>query len=156
MIEAVFNTLVLLIGSFYIAVLIEAVPMFRGRTEMPVAVVTEDTFREELKSLPEGYVVIRQMTYGEKIMRSGMTGAMKLLKENKQSDYVGELSMETQKITLWDFANLIVEHNLEDVDGRTLNFKVEQDVRKLTSRIGEEVGTLIDKHNNFEDIEEGN
>lgn len=123
---------------------------------MPVAVVTEETFREELKSLPGGFVVIRQMTYGEKIMRSGMSGAMKLLKDNKQSDYVGEMSMETQKITLWDFANLIVEHNLEDIDGRALNFKIEGDVRKLTSKIGEEVGSLIDKHNNFEDIDEGN
>jgi hypothetical protein len=130
--------------------------LFRGRTPMPVAVVTEDQHRFELKSLEGAYIVVREMSYGEKIMRSGMTGAMKLLKDNKKSDYVGELSMETQKITLWDFANLIVEHNLQDKDGRDLNFKLEADVRKLSSKIGEEVGTRIDEVNNFEDIDEGN
>jgi hypothetical protein len=157
MIEAIFNALALLIGSVYIAVLIDAIPLlFRGRTKMPVAVVTEDQHKFELKSLEGAYIVVREMSYGEKIMRSGMTGAMKLLKDNKKSDYVGELSMETQKITLWDFANLIIDHNLEDTDGRKLNFKVEQDVRKLSSKVGEEVGTRIDEVNNFEDIDEGN
>lgn len=123
---------------------------------MPVAVVTQDTERFELKSLEGAYVVVRQMSYGEKMLRSGMSGAMKLLKDNKQSDYIGEMSVETQKITLWDFANLIVEHNLQDIDGSNLNFKLEGDVRKLSSKIGEEVGICIDKVNNFEDIEEGN
>jgi hypothetical protein len=123
--------------------------------DMPVAVVTSEPVRKDLKSLPEGYVVIREMTYGEKIYRSGMTGAMKLLKETK-SDYIGEMSMETQKITIWDFANLVVEHNLQDVDGRELNFKNEQDVRKLSAKIGDEVGTYIDEINSFQDIDEGN
>lgn len=123
---------------------------------MPVAVVTSEPVRKELKTLPEGYVVIREMTYGEKIYRSGMTGAMKLLKESKQTDYVGEMSMETQKITLWDFANLVVEHNLQDADGRQLNFKMEADTRKLAARIGDEVGTYIDEINSFQVIDEGN
>jgi hypothetical protein len=122
---------------------------------MPVAVVSEENHKEDLKSLDGAFVVIREMTYGERLMRSSLTGAMKILKDTK-SDYAGELSMETQKIALWDFANLVVEHNLEDVDGRTLNFKVEQDVRKLSSRIGDEVGSLIDKWNSFEDVDSGN
>lgn len=128
--------------------------LFRGRTAMPVAVVDSQPVRRELKTVPEGYVVIREMTYGERIMRGGMTGAMKILKG--KSDYAGELSMETQKLTLWDFANLVVEHNLQDKDGRELNFKLEADVRKLASKVGEEIGTYIDEINNFEDIEEGN
>jgi hypothetical protein len=147
--EAIFNVLKALF-QYWLAI------MFRGRTKMPVAVVTQDTERFELKSLEGAYVVVRQMSYGEKMLRSGMSGAMKLLKDNKQSDYIGEMSVETQKITLWDFANLIVEHNLQDIDGSNLNFKLEGDVRKLSSKIGEEVGICIDKVNNFEDIEEGN
>lgn len=123
--------------------------------EMPVAVVTSEHHREELKTLPGAFVVVREMTYGERLNRSGLAGAMKILKDTK-SDYAGEISMETQRLTLWDFANLVVEHNLEDTDGRTLNFKNEQDVRKLNSRIGDEVGQLIDKWNSFEDVEEGN
>lgn len=154
MIEAIFNSLAITLGLWWFVEVVDI--LFRGRAEMPVAVVTEETQRFELKSLEGAYVVVRQMTYGEKMLRSGMTGAMKLLKDNKKSDYVGELSMETQKITLWDFANLIVEHNLQDSDGRELNFKNEIDVRKLSSKVGEEVGTRIDEVNNFEDIAEGN
>jgi len=123
---------------------------------MPVAVVTGELFREELKSCPGGFVVIREMTYGEKIHRTGMTGAMKLLKETKRSDYIGEMTMETSRITLWDFANLVVDHNLEDKEGRALNFRNEADTKMLSSVIGEEVGMLIDKYNNFGDIDEGN
>jgi len=154
MIEAIFKSFVVAYGLWWFVEVVDI--LFRGRAEMPVAVVKDETERFELKSLGGAYVVVRQMSYGEKMLRSGMTGAMKLLKDNKQSDYVGELSMETQKITLWDFANLIVEHNLQDMDGRELNFRNETDVRKLSSKIGEEVGTYIDKVNNFEDIDEGN
>ena len=117
---------------------------------MPVAVAVDELHREELKSLEGAYVVIREMTYGERLQRSNLMGAMKVIKDTK-SDFAGELSMETQRMALWDFANLITEHNLEDTDGRRLNFKVEADVKKLSSRIGDEVGTLIDKWNSFED-----
>jgi hypothetical protein len=122
---------------------------------MPVAVVTEELHREELKSLPGAYVVIREMTYGERLNRTSLSGAMKVLKDQK-SDYAGEISMETQRIAIWDFAHLIVEHNLQDRDERTLNFKNEADIRKLSAQVGDEVGQLIDKWNSFEDVEEGN
>jgi hypothetical protein len=154
MIEAIFKSLAVLYGLWWFAEVVDL--LFRGRTKMPVAVITTEPTRKELKSLPGAYVVIREMTYGEKIYRSGMTGAMKLLKENKQTDYVGEVSMETQRITLWDFANLVMEHNLQDTDGRTLNFKNESDTKKLTAKIGDEVGTYIDEINSFADIDEGN
>lgn len=118
--------------------------------EMPIAVVDDELHREELKSLEGAYVVIREMTYGERLQRTNLMGAMRILKDTK-SDYAGELSMETQRMALWDFANLVVEHNLQDRDERALNFKLEADVKKLGSRIGEEVGALIDKWNSFDD-----
>lgn len=121
---------------------------------MPVAVVTDTKHRFELKSLEGAFVVIREMSYGERIYRAGLTGAMKILKDTK-SDYAGELAMETSRITLWDFMNLIIEHNLQDHDGRELNLKTEADVKKLHAKIGEEIGKYIDEVNNFED-EAGN
>ena len=154
MIEAIFVSLATIYGLWWFVEVVDI--LFRGRAEMPVAVVTSEPTRKDLKSLPGGYVVIREMTYGEKIYRSGMTGAMKLLKESKQTDFIGEMTMETQKITLWDFANLVVEHNLQDADGRELNFKSAEDTKKLAAKIGDEVGTYIDAINSFEDIDAGN
>ena len=122
---------------------------------MPVAVVTGLTERHDLKTLEGGFVVVREMSYGERIMRQSMSGKLKLMAD-KKSEYAGEMEMATAKLTYWDFANLVVEHNCEDADGRTLNFKNFQDVDKLGPRIGEEIGSYIDKLNSFEDIEEGN
>lgn len=120
---------------------------------MPKAVAVDELHREELKSLPEGYVVIREMSYGERLSRSNLMGAMKVLKDNK-SDFAGEIAMQTEQMAYWDFANLIQEHNLEDADGRLLNFKNAADVKKLNPRVGDEVGALIDKWNSF--VDEGN
>lgn len=122
---------------------------------MPVAVVVNDTERFELKSLPEGYVVIRQMTYGERLKRSGLSSKMKVTAD-KKSEYAGELEMAVEKISLWDFQNLIVDHNLDDANGNRLNFRNIADIQRLNSRVGEEIGKYIDQLNSFEDIEEGN
>lgn len=120
---------------------------------MPVAVVDDEPRRFELKSLAGGYVIIREMSYGEKIHRQGLSGAMKILRDNK-SDYAGEIAMETARLTEWDFANLVIDHNLEDKDGRKLNLQNKADLAKLSARIGDEVGKYIDELNSFDD--EGN
>jgi len=122
---------------------------------MPVVVVSEDVVHFDLKTVDGGYVKIKQMSYGQKIYRSGLTGSMKVLKDNK-SDYAGELAMETAKITEWDFANLIAESNLEVAEGVPYNFGNKDHLRKLPAKVGDEIGKYIDEVNSFEDIEEGN
>lgn len=127
---------------------------------MPIVVVT-DNISEKMPVVsapPDGYVVVRRMNYGEELSRSAK--ATKLLvggsgngKQNKD-DFQGEVDIQTEAIALWDFANLIVEHNFQDVDGRTLNFKNVQDVKKLPANIGREIGTIIDDFNNVEESEE--
>lgn len=122
---------------------------------MPVAVIiNSEPERFELKSLKGGYVTVREMSYGEKLVRQGMSGKLKVMAG--KSEYAGELDMATRQLALWDFSNLVTDHNLEDLDGRQLNFKNPADVEKLSARIGDEVGTYIDKLNSFEDITEGN
>lgn len=122
---------------------------------MPVAVVRGESKRFDLKTLEGGYIVVREMSYGEKLLRQGLSGKLKLMAD-KKSDYAGEMEMATRQLAMWDFANLVTEHNLTDIDERPLNFKNAFDVEKLGPRIGEEIGTRIDELNNFEDIEEGN
>jgi hypothetical protein len=120
---------------------------------MPVAVITQASERFELKSLPGAFVVIKRMTFGQKLMRSEM--AMKMTLETggdkKSKDFAGEMKMMNRRTTLWEFAELIEDHNLTDVDERKLNFKQPTDVDKLAGQIGEEISTLIDSINNFED-----
>lgn len=124
-------------------------------SEVPVAVVVEDTQRYELKTLPEGFVIVRQMTYGERLQRQSLSSKMKV-SADKKSEYAGEFEMAVEKLGLWDFQNLVVDHNLEDQHGNKLNFKNVADIKRLSSRIGEEIGKYIDDLNSFEDIEEGN
>lgn len=122
---------------------------------MPVVVVTEEYRHYDLKTVQDGYVKVKEMSYGQKIYRSGLNGAMKVLKDNK-SDYAGEIALETARITEWDFANLIAEHNLEISEGVPYNFANKEHLRKLPSKVGDEIGKYIDEVNSFEDIEEGN
>lgn len=126
---------------------------------MPVANIIKKAERFDLKSCPDAFVVIRRMTYGEKMQRLELSGKMRILSNKKDPDAIGEINMMNKQISLWEFSNLILEHNLEyqeveDGPIRPLNFRNSADVELLAARIGEEIGTLIDKLNNFEDEEE--
>lgn len=116
---------------------------------MPRATVASETEKFELKSLPEAYIVIRRMTYGEKLNRTDSMMNMRTTAEDKQM----EIQMMSKKIAFQDFANLIVEHNLTDENDKPLNFRNAADVERLDPRIGDEVGQLIDRINSFEDTD---
>jgi hypothetical protein len=125
---------------------------------MPVAVVVQSSERRELKSLPEGYVVIKRMTYGQKLLRSELN--MKMLIEmggKGKADMQGEMKIMSRQVALWEFANLIEDHNLTDAEGRTLDFNRNVDVERIEGKIGEEISTYIDELNNFEkEVEDEN
>ena len=127
---------------------------------MPVAVVTKVTERFELKTLDGAFVVLKRMTYGQKLLRSEM--AMKMLvggddgSNKKSKDFTGEMKLMNRQTALWEFAELVMEHNLQDVDERLLDFRQPRDVDKLEGRVGEEISALLDSINNFdEEFEEG-
>jgi hypothetical protein len=129
----------------------------RGSTKMPSAVVVNGiSDKVLLKTLPpDGFVVVRRMTYGEELARSGKATKLLVGGDGKnKADFQGEVDIQTEALALWDFANLVVEHNCEDIDGRTLNFKNVNDVKKLDSRIGKEIGEIIDAFNTVEETEE--
>jgi urease gamma subunit len=110
-----------------------------------------------LKTCPDAFVVLRRLTYGQKLRRS--EGAMRISMEMRRGkrDTRADIDMMQTASTVFDFSHCIVDHNLEDEDGRQLNMSDPNDVIKLDPRIGEEIASLIDKLNNFEDAdEEGN
>jgi hypothetical protein len=124
---------------------------------MPKAISNnQDTERHDLKSLPEGYVVLRRLTYGEKVQRRAMVSGLKIRGMGSgKKDFEGEMNMVNEQATLFDFQRCIVEHNLEkDDNGTLLNFANIPDIRMLDPRVGEEIDSLLDKLNNFEDDEE--
>jgi hypothetical protein len=121
---------------------------------MPVAtVVGTSTDRFDLKTVPEGYVVIRRMSYGDSLKRQKMSTKMTFGSTSDKKDFAGELDIDQEGVALWDFANCIVEHNLTDDREIPLDFKKPSDVRRLARPVGEEIGKLIDDVNNFEDDE---
>ena len=117
---------------------------------MPRATVTQQTERFNLTTLPDAFVVVRRMTYGEKLNRQD--NMMDLAAGGKGNEEM-KISIQASKVALSDFANLVVEHNLTDENDLPLNFKNPNDVMKLDPRIGDEVGAFIDKVNSFEDVE---
>ncbi len=126
---------------------------------MPIATVIKKTERLDLKTLPDAYVVVRRMTYGEKMDRMERLGKMRILSNKVDKDAVGELNMMKADVQIWEFAHLVIEHNLEHQDiedgpVRPLNFKNPADVSNLQSRVGEEIAAFMDKLNNFEEDED--
>jgi hypothetical protein len=122
---------------------------------VPVAVVTAPSETFELKSVPGGTVEVRRMTYGQHLYRQSIAARMLMLDEKKH-EAQGEIKPMQEAVALWEFANLVGEHNLTDEDGKLLNFKNPSDVRRLEGRVGDEISSYIDKLNNFKDVEEGN
>ena len=117
---------------------------------MPRATVNiQESIRKDLQTCPEGYVVLRRLSYGQLLQRREMSAKMTFA-GNSKSDMLGELNAANQKVTEYEYANCIVEHNLEDENGTLLNFKQAWAVQSLDPRIGDEISKYIDELNQFE------
>lgn len=117
---------------------------------MPVAVVTETNIRRDLKTLPGAFVVVKRMDYGQKLTKQQMMMKMRVQSSKGSTESGVDIDMQTRVTAHWSFANLIADHNLEDTDGRKLNFKSMADVEKIRGDVGEEIDTYIDELNNFD------
>ena len=116
---------------------------------MPKATVSTDTIRHELKSCEGGFVVVKRLTYGQLLTRREMSMRMEFA-EQKGRAAKAEMSMPQLEVTIFEFAHCVVEHNLEDESGRLLDFRKESDLVQLDPRIGDEIGSVLDKLNQFE------
>ncbi len=114
----------------------------------------DDKERIDLRSLPDGYVVLRRLSHGEYLAPRDL--AMEMHMEGKgQKDMHALAKMMNREVTQYEFSKCIVEHNLEDEHGNLLNFGSPSTLDKLDPRVGEEIGKHIDRMNAFgEDAEE--
>jgi hypothetical protein len=124
--------------------------------KMPAAVTNiNDTTEFDLKSLVGGKVTLRPMTYGQVVQRRTLTKLSVLNNTNRHNSVMGEMAMASKEITLFEFAHCIVDHNLEDNDGRKLNLSG-PDFDSLNPRVGQEIESLIADMNNFNEETQGN
>lgn len=124
---------------------------------MAIATITQPTETFKLKSCPpDGYVTIRRMTWGEKLKRQSMMTKyrMEMTKNTKDQDMSLDVDILQEKVSQWEFSNLIVEHNLTDETETPLNFKNIADIVRLGPVVGEEIQGYIDEVNSFEEKEE--
>jgi hypothetical protein len=121
---------------------------------MPLA-VTKTTEHCELKTVPGGYVVVRRLSHGEKQERRTFGSKMEM-QASSRKDLRAEIDMFNAQAENYDLAKCVVEHNLtymEDGNEVPLDFKNPSHLRMIDGIVIEEIGTLIDKINNFEDDE---
>jgi hypothetical protein len=123
------------------------------RKEMPVASISDVPIRFELKSLPDGYVVIRRRTYGERLNSLEQSSEQEMSGDQKTKSVkvaVKNLIRRTQELA---FAQCIVDHNLTWMNGAyevPFDFKNDKTAfDRLDSRIAEEIDGYISKVNDF-------
>jgi hypothetical protein len=123
---------------------------------MPNAVATGDTEKFDLKTCPDGFVVLRSMSYGQVLQRRAlmkMDVDMGTGKKGSKKDegMKGSLAMGSSEVNQFEFRVCIVDHNLEDETGKTLNLHSPSDIIKLDPKIGQEIEKRISEMNNFEE-----
>lgn len=120
---------------------------------MPRATVDQSPGEKiPLKTCPDGYVILRRLSYGQKIQRREMSTQLTMdMSSKKKSDAKAELAMLTMNSTIFDFSHCIVDHNLEDEIGNKLNLSTLLGLASLDPKVGEEIETLLDRLNNFEE-----
>lgn len=125
---------------------------------MPDATRQVETIRRELKSCPpDGFVVLRQLSYDEMLERRD--GGMKIMMEREGSSRNVDPNMAVQIANKWSnhftFPRCIVDHNLTDSNGVLLDFKHPEAVFKfLSPKVGAEIEKYIDELNQEEDAED--
>jgi hypothetical protein len=119
---------------------------------MPKATVDASSVtRFDLKSLEGAYVVMRKQTYGERKRRADIVTRVTMqAADTRGTPDVMHMDIRNLDVTLFDYRTSIVEHNLEDHDSRTLDFKRTEDLENLDPVVGDEIETLIRNMNRFD------
>jgi hypothetical protein len=97
---------------------------------------------DNIPGLEGGWVEVRRLSHGERLDR---------LDESMHFEGGGDgdtkVFVSTAKSRLFDFKHCIIDHNLEDADGRKLNLADPKDVRNLAGPVGDAIAEIINEHN---------
>lgn len=110
---------------------------------MPNATRTAEPIRKELKTLPGGYVILQQLSYWDMLKRQDNTTRMSMEAAQKNENRKVDIEFTSQWTTEFDFKNCIVDHNLEDAEGKKLDLTNTMTLNILDPRVGQEIADLI-------------
>jgi hypothetical protein len=120
---------------------------------MPKATVDITPQRKELKSLPGGFVELKRMPFGQWLHRQELALQLKIGSTGKGRDSMsGELAMANKAVTVFEFQQCIVNHNLtmDDEGEQPLDFRNAMALDLLDAKVGEEIGNYINELHAFE------
>jgi hypothetical protein len=114
---------------------------------MPRATVNADGTRIDLKTCAGGFVLLRQLSFGQMLKRRDM--AARFMQEVTQGNAPNRITIDilNEVSRKYDFANCIIDHNLEDDQGNKLDFTNALVLDILDPRIAAEIEDHIDKLN---------
>lgn len=115
---------------------------------MPRATVSNDTVDLPLQTLEGGFVKLKRMSYGKWLERTEM--AMKIQFASKNKETAGNVEMANKAVTVFEFTNCIVEHNLTDENDQPLNLNTPTSLDNLDPKIGNEIAAKITEMHEFD------
>jgi hypothetical protein len=91
------------------------------------------------------------MGFGEYLQRRDL--ALKMSMEARSKNQKVNIETIQTEVAAYQLRVCVVEHNLEDASGRTLNLGSAADLAQLDPKVGQEIGRYIDELNEFEEEE---
>ena len=125
---------------------------------MPRATVSQEVVHKELKTLEGGFVDLKQLSFDQILERRDKAMRMSMeqvddKKKSKNEKTMVQFESAMQWARFFEFSNCIVEHNLEDDNGKPLNFNNPMTMKILDPKIGSEIEKYIEEMNMEDDDE---
>jgi len=121
---------------------------------MPKATITQETVHKDLETLPEGFVELRRMPYGQWLHRQELAMRMNIKADGRggrqNTGIEGQMVMANQEVTNFEFSQCVVNHNLENDAGELLDFRSPTALMLLDPKIGNEIAQYIMELHEFD------
>jgi hypothetical protein len=90
------------------------------------------------------------MSYGKYLVRQEMALKLKVQAQQGSRNLDAEMGMANKAVTVFEFKECVVGHNLTDDGDQPLNFAMPHTVELLDPKIGDEIGTYINDMHRFD------
>ena len=126
---------------------------------MPKATVSTQAVRHDLETLPDGYIMVKQLSHGQKLHRADIAARLsyETAPQNRAQKRNGKARQDTPSKTdiellqlaarQFEYTHMIVEHNLEEDNGQLFDFGDVTSFDRLAPQIGEEIDDILDSTN---------